>query len=83
MTTVTFDTHKFIKKVSTDKAFTTKQAEALAEAFKIAQAEIEEHASKTLATKIDIKQLEIRITRMMMTQTAITVAILATLIKFL
>jgi len=51
MSTITFDTHKFIQELKTAD-FTEKQAEAVANAFKTAQGEAE------LATKRDVERLE-------------------------
>jgi len=53
MATITFDTHKFIRKLR-DAGLAEQQAEAFAEAFQEAQAEAE------LATKNDIQRLEIK-----------------------
>ena len=57
MATLTFDTHKFIRKLEA-AGFDTKQAEAVAEAFKDAQGEAE------VATKRDIERLESQIREM-------------------
>ncbi|MEW6037354.1 MAG: DUF1640 domain-containing protein [Pseudomonadota bacterium] len=54
MATITFDTHKFVRKL-TDAGVPTEQAEAIADAFKDPQSEAE------LATKGDIQNLEHRI----------------------
>lgn len=51
MATITFDTHKFVRQLE-EAGFNTKQAEAVANAFKEASAEAE------LATKRDIERLE-------------------------
>ncbi len=50
MTTITFDTHKFVRKLKT-AGFDETQAEAVADAFSEAQGEAE------LATKADITNL--------------------------
>jgi len=57
MTTVTFNTHKFIRKLET-AGFNTQQAEAMTEAL----AEVlDESTSMTLATKQDINDLRLKI----------------------
>jgi hypothetical protein len=50
MATITFDTHKFVRKLK-ESGFEEKQAEGIAEAFKDASGEAE------LATKRDIEQI--------------------------
>ena len=50
MTTVTFDTHKFIRKLE-EAGFESRQAEAVADAFTAAQGEAE------VATRLDIERL--------------------------
>ena len=62
MATITFDTHKFIRRLQ-DAGFSPQQAEAVAEAFRDAQGEAD------LATKRDIedlrrdmKEMELRLT---------------------
>jgi len=54
MTTITFDTHKFIRTLE-QAGFDPKQAEAVADAFKAAQGEAE------IATKRDIERLEAKL----------------------
>jgi len=51
MTTVTFDTHKFIRKLK-DAGFDEKQAEAVSEAFRDAQSETEPLSKKDLQIEI-------------------------------
>jgi Ni,Fe-hydrogenase III small subunit len=53
MATITFDTHKFVRRLQ-EAGFEEKQAEAISEAFKEASGEAE------LATKRDIERLEAR-----------------------
>ncbi|MFM8341835.1 MAG: DUF1640 domain-containing protein [Methylomonas sp.] len=50
MATITFDTHKFVRKLN-ESGFEERQAEGIADAFKDASGEAE------LATKRDIKQI--------------------------
>ena len=54
MATITFDTHKFIRKLES-AGFSTDQAEAVADAFRGASGEAE------LASKRDIRELELKI----------------------
>lgn len=54
MSSITFDTHKFIRKLE-EAGFEPRQAEAVADAFKEAQSEAE------VATKRDIERLEARL----------------------
>jgi len=65
MTTITFDTHKFVRRLR-EAGFEEKQAEAVTEAFKDANVELAEasaatQASSDLATKLDLKELELRL----------------------
>ena len=53
MATITFDTHKFVRRLQ-EAGFEEKQAEAISETFKEASGEAE------LATKRDIERLEAR-----------------------
>lgn len=54
MATITFDTHKFVRKLEA-VGFTTEQSEAVADAFRDASGKAE------LATKRDIERLEAKI----------------------
>jgi len=54
MATITFDTHKFIRKLES-AGFSTDQAEAVADAFRDASGEAD------LASKRDIRELELKI----------------------
>lgn len=56
MATITFDTHKFIRKLES-AGFSSEQAEAVADAFKDASGEAE------LATKRDLEKLESKLDR--------------------
>lgn len=53
MTAITFDTHKFVQKLR-DSGLTEKQAEGITDAFRDAQSEAQ------VATKLDIKELEVK-----------------------
>jgi hypothetical protein len=83
MATITFDTHKFIRRL-TDSGFLPDQAEAISDAFKDAQAEAE------LATKRDIddlrhemRGLEYRLTFKLGGMMVLAVSIVAALVKLL
>jgi len=54
MSAITFDTHKFVRKLE-EAGFDPRQAEAVADAFREAQGEAE------LATKRDIERLEAKL----------------------
>lgn len=54
MTAITFDTHKFVRKLES-VSFSTDQSEAVADAFRDASGEAE------LATKRDLRELELKI----------------------
>ena len=81
MATVTFDTHKFIRRLR-DSGMPDEQAEALADALRDVQSEAE------LATKRDIQDLEMRIREVELRLTikiggmlVIAVGVLAALLK--
>ncbi len=83
MATITFDTHKFIRKLK-DSGMPEAQAEAIADAFKDAQSEAE------LATKRDIdelrrdmREMEQRLTVKLGGMMMAAVAVVATLVKLL
>jgi len=78
MTTITFDTHKFVKRLKAS-GFAEEQAEAISEAFK----ESHETTIADLATKIDLKELEARLTMRMGAISAASIAIVAALVKLL
>ncbi|HEY0413892.1 MAG TPA: hypothetical protein VGD66_12210 [Allosphingosinicella sp.] len=74
---LTFDTLAFVKRLSA-AGMEMRQAEALAEA-------LSQHAFDDVATKLDLKELELRLTTrmgaMVGASTALTVAILGALIS--
>ena len=83
MTTITFDTHKFVRTLK-DAGVPESQAEAISEAFKEAQGEAE------LATKRDIddlrrdmRDLEQRLIIKLGALIALSVGIVAALVKLL
>jgi hypothetical protein len=87
MPAITFDTHKFVRKLK-EAGFEEKQAEAVADAFRDAQAETE------TATRHDLKELELTLKAEMQAMEyhmtiklggmmAASVAIVAALVKLL
>ncbi|MBF0418854.1 MAG: DUF1640 domain-containing protein [Magnetococcales bacterium] len=60
MTTITFDTHKYIKTFKS-AGFEERQAEALADAQTGFVQQVEETRLKELATKGDLRQLELKL----------------------
>ncbi len=78
MVTIIFDTLKFVKRLKA-AGFEEDQAEALSDAFM----ESHETAIADLATKTDLKELEMRITIRLCVMMAATIAIIAALVKIL
>ena len=83
MTTITFDTHKFVRTLK-DAGVPESQAEAISEAFKEAQGEAE------LATKRDIddlrrdmRDLEQRLIIKLRALIALSIGVVAALVKLL
>ena len=76
MTTITFDTHKFIRTLESG-GFTEEQAEAIADAFRTAHLEAE------LATKTDLRELEYRLVIKLGAMIMAAVAAVAALVKLL
>lgn len=75
MATITFDTHKFVKQL-TEAGMPLRQAEILAEE----QARL---IDERLATKDDLERLELRLTLRLGTMMAVSIAVVATLVKLL
>jgi len=94
MATVTFDTHRFVRKLK-DAGFEEKQAEAVADAFRDAQAEAESanrHDLKELELSLkaemqmlrgDMQAMEYRMTIKLGGMMAASVAIVAALVRLL
>jgi hypothetical protein len=87
MATITFDTHKFVRKLR-EAGFEEKQAEAVADAFRDTQAETEtatRHDLKELelTLKADMQAMEYRMTIKLGGMMAASVAIVAALVKLL
>jgi len=87
MATVTFDTHRFVRKLK-DAGFEEKQAEAVADAFRDAQAEAESatrHDLKELelSLKAEMQAMEYRMTIKLGGMMAASVAIVAALVRLL
>jgi hypothetical protein len=87
MTTITFDTHKFISTIKAS-GLPENQAEAIAEAFRAAHLEAE-LATKTdlraleLALKADVRELEYRLIIKLGAMMMASVAVVAALVKLL
>ena len=86
MTTITFDTHAFVKKLK-DAGFSETQAEAVSEAQRDS---LSQALDNQLATKADIirlenklEHLELRLTLKMGGMMVVSIGIIATLIKLL
>ena len=96
MTVITFDTHRFVRKLK-EAGFEEKQAEAVADAFREAQAEAEtetvnRHDLKELELSLkaemqiirgDMQAMEYRMTIKLGGMMAALVAIVAALVKLL
>ncbi|MGH8477270.1 MAG: DUF1640 domain-containing protein [Methylococcales bacterium] len=76
MATITFDTHKFIRRLK-ESGIPENQAEAISEAFRDAHLEAE------LATKTDLRELEYRLVIKLGGMMMAAIAIIATLVKLL
>jgi len=76
MATITFDTHKFIRRLR-EAGIPEGQAEAIAEAFRDAHLEAE------IATKSDLRELEYRLIIKLGTMIVVAIGIVATLVKLL
>ncbi|MBK1617315.1 DUF1640 domain-containing protein [Lamprobacter modestohalophilus] len=87
MTTVTLDTHRFIRTLK-DAGIPESQAEAISEAFRAAHIEAE-LATKTdlqaleLALKAEVRELEYRLIIKLGGMMTIAIAVIATLVKLL
>jgi hypothetical protein len=87
MTTITFDTHKFISTIKAS-GIPENQAEAIAEAFRAAQIEADV-ATKAdlqvleLALKADIRELEYRLVIKLGAMMMAAIAVVAALVKLL
>jgi hypothetical protein len=87
MPAITFDTHKFVRKLK-DAGFEEKQAEAVVDAFRDAQAETEtatRHDLKELelTLKAEMQGMEYRMTIKLGGMMAASVAIVAALVRLL
>lgn len=75
MSTIAFDTHAYVKKLKA-VGFTEQQAEVHAETFT-------EIIENRIATKHDLKELEMRLTIRLGGIVAVGIAVVATLVKLL
>jgi hypothetical protein len=76
MATITFDTHKFIRRLR-DSGISEEQAEAIADAFR------EAHLEAEVATKSDLRELEYRLVIKLGAMIVVAVSAVATLVKLL
>lgn len=76
MPTISFDTHKFIRRLR-DAGIPEEQAEAIAEAFR------EAHIEAEIATKTDLRELEYRLIIKLGTMIVVAIGVVATLVKLL
>jgi hypothetical protein len=76
MATITFDTHKFIRRLR-EAGMPESQAEAIAAAF------AEAHAEAEVATKYDLRELEYRLVIKLGAMMLAAVGAVATLVKIL
>jgi len=74
VTATTFDTHKFVRRLK-EAGLPEMQAEAIADAFRDAQGEAD------LATKVDLRELEYRLTIKLGSLIALAIGIVAALVK--
>ncbi|MDO9169179.1 MAG: DUF1640 domain-containing protein [Methylobacter sp.] len=87
MTTLTFDTHEFFNELK-NAGFSEQQAEAITKLQKAAVASTLEQARHELdvdniATKRDLKELELHLTIKMGAMLSLAVAVIAALVKLL
>jgi len=82
MTTVTFDTHKFVRRLVEDGA-TEKQAQAHVEALQEALGSHTQTSTEGLATKTDLKELELRLTLRLGGIVMAGIAVLGVVVKLL
>lgn len=84
MSTITFDTHKFIRRLET-AGFTPDQAEAVAEAFKAAQEEQRPVTQEYLdyRLKTDLAELKFDLIKWMTGALVAQIAVIAALVKLL
>ena len=75
MTTIVFDTHAFVKELA-EAGMPEKQAEVLARS----QATL---INETLATKQDLKELELRLTIRLGSMMVVAIGVVAALVKLL
>jgi hypothetical protein len=76
MTAITFDTHKFVRRLE-EAGIPEQEAEAIVNAFRDAQGEAE------LATKTDLRELEYRLIIKLGTMLVAAVGAVAVLVKLL
>lgn len=87
MTTITFDTHKFISTLI-DAGFEAKQAEAVSEAFKVAQTNTDVASKQDIESlrqdmKISMSELKVELIKWVTGALIAQAAVIAALVKLL
>ncbi len=87
MTTITFDTHKFISTLI-EAGFEAKQAEAVSEAFKVAQSDTDVATKSDIESlrqdmKISLSELKVELIKWVTGALIAQAAVIATLVKLL
>ena len=90
MSAITFDTHKFIRRLK-DSGLPETQAEAIADAFREAQGEAELATKQDIVgvkqdialLKRDIQEMELRLTAKLGAMLVVVIGAVATLVKLL
>ncbi len=87
MATITFDTHKFISTLI-DAGFEAKQAEAVSEAFKVAQTNTDVASKQDIESlrqdmKISMSELKVELIKWVTGALIAQAAVIATLVKLL
>jgi len=87
MATITFDTHKFINTLI-EAGFETKQAEAVSEAFKVAQSDTDIASKQDIESlkqemKVSMSELKVELIKWVTGALIAQAAVIATLVKLL
>lgn len=87
MTTITFDTHKFITTLI-EAGFEVKQAEAVSEAFKVAQTDTDVASKQDIESlrqdmKVSLSELKVELIKWVTGALIAQAAVIATLVKLL
>jgi hypothetical protein len=83
MSTITFDTYKFVRRLK-EAGLPEAQAEAIADAFKDAQGEAEFATKQDIAElRRDLKEMEMRLTIKLSAMLVVAIGVVTTLVKLL